>query len=139
MDDKTVEGWLGFFGVVWRMALGELQMKDCMVRVRSADDLHFILSLMVGCRGKVSMLLKKDLPAWQKVYVNVVEMAGMVHQAVELAIHKNRRPAGLAPGRLIQGFKKIQMLAAYSYEAAVNPASDGGYENYDELLADVVR
>lgn len=106
MDDKRVEGLLGFFRVVWEVALGELQMEDWMVRVRSADDLHFILSLKSGCRGKVNMLVNDDLPAWRKVHVSLVEMAGMVRQAVELALHDKPRPPRLAPGRLIHGFEE---------------------------------
>lgn len=71
-DDKTVEDWLEFSGVVWKMALGDLRMEDWMVRVKSADDLQFILLSTLGCRGKVGMSVKEDLPAWRKVYVSLV-------------------------------------------------------------------
>lgn len=64
-------------------------------------------------------------------------MVGMVRQAVELALHNKPRPAKLAPGRLIQSFKEIQLLAAYASRSAVNSVTDGGYEEYEELLADV--
>lgn len=120
------------------MAREDVQMEVWMVRVRLTHDLQSISSLMLGCRGKVGMVVKEDFPTWRKVYVSMAEMEGMVCQAVELALHDRPRPARLAPGRLIQGLKKIQLLAASSYEKAVNPVSNGGYGDYDELLADVV-
>lgn len=68
MDDKKVNGWLGLFVVVWRkLALRELKGKNWMVRVRSADDLRFALSLLSGARRKVGMCAKDQLPAWRKV------------------------------------------------------------------------
>lgn len=58
--EKTLKGWLGFFRVVREMELGELQMEDWMVRVRSLDDLQVILSLALRGKGKVSMLVKEE-------------------------------------------------------------------------------
>lgn len=52
IDDKTVKCWLKFLVVVWKMTLGELRMGDWMIRMRSADDLQFVLALMLGVRGE---------------------------------------------------------------------------------------
>lgn len=61
-----------------------MKMGDLMIRVRSAEELQFVLSLMSEARGKVAMWTRKDLQAWRKVYMGMVERAGMVHQAVKM-------------------------------------------------------
>lgn len=63
------------------MALGEMHMEEWMVMVRSVDDMHFIFTLMMGCRGQVSLWGRGALPAWRKVYVSMVELAGNLRLA----------------------------------------------------------
>lgn len=62
MVDKTLNGWLGLFLAVCRMAHSDMNPADWMIRVRSAGDLEFVLSLMLGVRSMVAMRTMKNCP-----------------------------------------------------------------------------
>lgn len=137
MDDKTVDGWLGLFVVVWRLTLGDLRAADWMVRVRSAEGLSFVLLLMLGARENVAMRTRNELPVWRRINMGVAEMARMLKTAIGLDLHDKLMPARLPPGKLPQGLKRIRLSAFFEVETAVNPVTDGEYEGSEELLADV--
>lgn len=48
---------------------------------------------MMGARGMVAMLIRDELPAWQRIYVGVADMAGMAKTVIGLAWHDKPMPA----------------------------------------------